>query len=760
MLSSEDRFNIIKQSIAGQIEGPAYEAIQAAEQESLQANTEEAPQSEQQTQIPQTPVGPPPAQTIPRVYDQLGSLIEPGSTGVGLNQMAGTSPGQTIQPGEYKTGGPKDGDPTKKWPALKNLGDFTVTSDSNFTQGYGNIEYFSPKQDTIRYELGNPETYRPHPNPGHHSVVYNPNKFKSQKDADQAIRLDLLHGMPKADSEYKKNYGEFSKAFKKRNKGDIEQGYKRAKAEGYAQDGKKAWVDNYVDGTIRNLLFEGTDKEFSDAKYWKDARKVYLKDENTKNTFSKLENYLETGYKNLLPQVDLIEKKKTGGPKDPHGSQSKYHTPFQIKQGKMPHLLHLESDLNTFIGNPKHERVDPKNTKAYKDFEKGREAIGKKKQKLVDSLNERYEKNFEYSDLTQAERDKFENYNKEINAFENSELAKKVNKEGKWFDEKADPLRHVYTSAVTSKNISDKIKNIPYLGKVADFTGADDAIGMVGSNVLGAGHELAAWGNALSKNKGFLANLKESGQDMYNNFLGSYIGVTSDNKEEIEKKTTNYVKSGYTAAGKVSGDSVYKTGGPKSKAPKPLTKSDAKLEKEWPLMLQKQRFVESGFNTNAKSSKGATGSAQIMPDTLDYAKMKGWVPETISMKDLTGAEGYSISKHIQEKYMDNLFNRSWNKGTNEAKKAKALLAYNWGPENTRVKLNKLIDQGVNVWDNTDFTKYFNEESRQYKGKILDDLTTKKDPYVQRDYKKLKDLSPLLRMHGGPKVLYNNKKLKK
>jgi len=655
MLSSEDRFNIIKQSIAGQIEGPAYEAIQAAEQESLQANTEEAPQSEQQTQIPQTPVGPPPAQTIPRVYDQLGSLIEPGSTGVGLNQMAGTSPGQTIQPGEYKTGGkkpPSTADKARKFRMMR------------------------PAQGEY---------------------------FEGQKENSHSTHLATTY---EADGKY------------------------------YVVPSitnKKAPYANYQPQSFREAMDAGEGIQF-------DTEKEAIK-------------FAEGSWK--LPKYPRPEY-KTGGPTDP----PKYFTPGQIEQGKIPNLLHLEGDLNTFIGNPKHERVDPKNTKAYKDFEKGREAIGKKKQKLVDSLNERYEKNFEYSDLTQAERDKFENYNKEINAFENSELAKKVNKEGKWFDEKADPLRHVYTSAVTSKNISDKIKNIPYLGKVADFTGADDAIGMVGSNVLGAGHELAAWGNALSKNKGFLANLKESGQDMYNNFLGSYIGVTSDNKEEIEKKTTNYVKSGYTAAGKVSGDSVYKTGGPKSKAPKPLTESDAKLEKEWPLMLQKQRFVESGFNTNAKSSKGATGSAQIMPDTLDYAKMKGWVPETISMKDLTGAEGYSISKHIQEKYMDNLFNRSWNKGTNEAKKAKALLAYNWGPENTRVKLNKLIDQGVNVWDNTDFTKYFNEESRQYKGKILDDLTTKKDPYVQRDYKKLKDLSPLLRMHGGPKVLYNNKKLKK
>ena len=412
MLNSEEKFNIIKQSIAGQIEGPAYEAIQAAEQQALQKTEEEAPQSEQQTQTQQTPVGLPPAQTIPRVYDSQGSLIEPGSTGVGLNQMAGTSPGQTIQPGEYKTGGPTD-PPSNADKARK-------------------FRMMRPAQGKY---------------------------FEGQKENSHSTHL----------------------------------------AESYEADGK-----HYVVPSITNK---------------------------------------KAPYANYQPQ---------------------------------------------------------------------------------------------------------------------------------------------------------------------SFTEAIDA-----------------------------------GE-----------GIPFDTEEEAIKFAEGSWKLPKYPRPK------YKTGGPKSKAPKPLTESDAKLEEEWPELLKKQRFVESGFNTNAKSGAGATGSAQIMPDTLDYAKMKGWVPETIGMKDLTGASGHSISKHIQEKYMENLFNRSWNKGTNEAKKAKALLAYNWGPENTRVKLNKLIDEGVNVWDNTDFTKYFNEESKQYKGKILDDLTTKKDPHVQRDYKKLKDLSPLLRMHGGPKVLYNNKKLKK
>ena len=412
MLSSEEKFNIIKQSIAGQIEGPAYKAIETAEQQALQSTTEEAPQSEQQSQIPQTPVGPPPAQTIPRVYDEMGSLIEPGSTGVGLNQMAGTSHGQTIQPGEYETGGKKD----------------------------------------------------------------------PPSNADKARKFRMMRP---AQGEY----------------------------------------------------FEG-------------------QKENSHST------HLATTYE----------------------ADGKYYVVPSITNKKAPYANYQPQSFR-----------DAMNAGEGIQFDTEKEAI------------------------------KFA--------------------EGSW-------------------------------------------------------------------------------------------------------KLPKYPRP------------EYKTGGPKSKAPKPLTESDAKLEEEWPLMLQKQRFVESGFNTNAKSKAGAIGSAQIMPDTLQYAKDKGWVGNDVKMKDLTGADGFSISQHIQEKYMENLFNREWNKGSDEVKTAKALLAYNWGPNRTRKKLNTLKDRGIDIYSNTDFAKYFNKESREYKGKILDDLTTKKDPYVQRDYNKLKDLSPLLRMHGGPKVLYNNKKSKK
>jgi flagellar basal body rod protein FlgC len=79
-----------------------------------------------------------------------------------------------------------------KYPAFKNMGNITLKSDPSFTKektGLGEIEYFSPTQDTITY----PTEYKyPHPNLGTHGIVYNPNI----NNVEESVRLDLLHGMP------------------------------------------------------------------------------------------------------------------------------------------------------------------------------------------------------------------------------------------------------------------------------------------------------------------------------------------------------------------------------------------------------------------------------------------------------------------------------------------------------------------------------------------------------------------------------------
>ena len=665
MLSSEDRFNIIKQSIAGQIEGPAYEAIQAAEQESLQANTEEAPQSEQQTQIPQTPVGPPPAQTIPRVYDQLGSLIEPGSTGVGLNQMAGTSPGQTIQPGEYKTGGKKDppsnADKARKFRMMRPAqGEYFEGQKENSHSTHLATTYEADGKYYVVPSITNKKA-------PYASSVYHPQSFREAMNAGEGIPFDTQEEASK--------FAEGSWKLPKYPRPEYKTGGPKSKT---SKDDTP--IIDY------GMLPEVTVTDKDPVRPWMLLKKLRRNWAKNLNPFDYGKNPLKTAF-----ETGVLNKK-----------DKRESTKWDI----------------TKLANQ--EKLEDPQAELLRGDKKEASMWAKEREDLFKILMGHSP---EHNSLIKNDDGSF-----------SSPYAENIIK--KRMGNTLDPDYDYPTN--------EKEKILKHVEKYGNYAGR-----VLGNHKMKFGTD----------EKGDYVDYK----DIWDlNPLDPKVKTVAPKwRGTVDKVVTGFNKHvlGMTPP-VVKGRVYYENGGPKSKAPKPLTESDAKLEEEWPLMLQKQRFVESGFNTNAKSSKGATGSAQIMPDTLDYAKMKGWVPETISMKDLTGAEGYSISKHIQEKYMDNLFNRSWNKGTNEAKKAKALLAYNWGPENTRVKLNKLIDQGVNVWDNTDFTKHFNEESRQYKGKILDDLTTKKDPYVQRDYKKLKDLSPLLRMHGGPKVLYNNKKLKK
>jgi len=190
---------------------------------------------------------------------------------------------------------PEEQDPVlkniyNKYPALKNLGDVTLKADTSFTvdkTGAGSIEYFSPEQDTVRYGSG--YNY-PHPRQGTHGVVYNPNE-----NTEQDIALDLLHGLT-VDPNYNKLRTEFSNSFISRHGGDFERDWKRENEEtGGDNDGKEQFKKNWIDGQIRNLLFEGTSEDFEKAKYWEGAKDVYLKDEGINKTFNNLKQYLETG---------------------------------------------------------------------------------------------------------------------------------------------------------------------------------------------------------------------------------------------------------------------------------------------------------------------------------------------------------------------------------------------------------------------------------------------------------------------------------
>ena len=128
------------------------------------------------------------------------------------------------------------------------------------------------------------------PKLGTHGILYNPNT-----NNEQNIMLDMLHGM-KTDPKYKQYRSDFSDAFIKANGQDLKNDWENHNKETKGNnDGFEQFKNNWVDGQIRGLMYEGTDADFKKQRYWKDAKKVYLKDETVNNKYSALKNYLQTG---------------------------------------------------------------------------------------------------------------------------------------------------------------------------------------------------------------------------------------------------------------------------------------------------------------------------------------------------------------------------------------------------------------------------------------------------------------------------------
>ena len=116
-----------------------------------------------------------------------------------------------------------------------------------------------------------------------------------------------------------------------------------------------------------------------------------------------------------------------------------------------------------------------------------------------------------------------------------------------------DALRHAYSTAEASKLLKNKVRNSKF-GNMLDALGIDDVVGFLGSNALGIGHEL----QRFSKDeRPFLTKLKESGQDIYNNILGSIEALDDRSSEEVFESLRKIAEDGGFYSGQVS-DLEYK----------------------------------------------------------------------------------------------------------------------------------------------------------------------------------------------------------
>jgi len=171
----------------------------------------------------------------------------------------------------------------------------------------------------------------------------------------------------------------------------------------------------------------------------------------------------------------------------------------------------------------------------------------------------------------------------------------------------------------------------------------------------------------------------------------------------------DYKVLAYAKGGELLSMNFFETGGNKSNSiPK-----DIKI---------RQIFAESGFKPDAVSPSGALGIAQFMPIAIKEMKRLGMVGEDFDPFDPAQA------LPAYNKYMGYIQERPYiAKGDEQSQMAKALIAYNRGPDYTKNRLNALKKLGVDIYSGTDWVNYYNEgegdyhfnpESRGYVDKTL------------------------------------------
>lgn len=186
-----------------------------------------------------------------------------------------------------------------KYPGLKALGNVTLKADETFTRektGEGDIEYFSPTQDSVRYG----KYTAPHPKLGTHGILYNP-----KTNNEESILLDMLHGMKDVDATYAKHREAFKQQTLKDRAGDIKHYYEQDKAKGKASDGYNSWVDNYVDGLIRSEISEQQTGDYAVERKGNSAA--------MKAQALKLKNYLSSGEKDDAPKESEVNFNESFG---------------------------------------------------------------------------------------------------------------------------------------------------------------------------------------------------------------------------------------------------------------------------------------------------------------------------------------------------------------------------------------------------------------------------------------------------------------
>ena len=150
-------------------------------------------------------------------------------------------------------------------------------------------------------------------------------------------------------------------------------------------------------------------------------------------------------------------------------------------------------------------------------------------------------------------------------------------------------------------------------------------------------------------------------------------------------------------------------------------------------------FKESEFDANANSGL-AQGYAQFTPNTIKELKRLNFVNDDFDVWDA------EQSKDASKKYINYLSERPWinrlreeeGKSNPEVRAAKALMAYNWGPNKLKKVLTHLKkeNKGIDIYQSLDWVNKIplkgSDKYKSYNKKIKVKKKNKKGEYIKND----------------------------
>lgn len=177
-------------------------------------------------------------------------------------------------------------------------------------------------------------------------------------------------------------------------------------------------------------------------------------------------------------------------------------------------------------------------------------------------------------------------------------------------EDPVDNFRHSNAGRYTTEAIANYTGNIPYVSS---------ALGFLGANVLGLGHEAMTLLKGNDK-RDLSDRLLESGEDMYNNFIGAKVGASDMTPEE----KTNYLR--YLSSTNQLADGVVIPKNSKSKS------VDNMYFKNGP--------NDSGKYKSSYDEGGEYEETELTDEEIEEYRKGGWIVEEIDEYDNGGGVNF------------------------------------------------------------------------------------------------------------------------